>query len=111
MTTEHLHRPMPDAALAVGKAIEPELSALLTRAFNDVMAIEVLGARRHQDALSILFALAATAAAKAILLLGDLYPHATPDQIWLTGITDLQMQTMVDLQEFADRHGKGSAMQ
>ncbi|MBB6191158.1 hypothetical protein FHS51_001380 [Sphingobium wenxiniae] len=110
MSTDHLHRPMPDAARAVGERLEPEAAALLKRAFDEVMAIEALGPTRHHDALSLMFAICASMTAKAIIMLAKLYPAAPSDSIWQAGIVDLQMQASNDfatylamLQEKGDR--------
>ena len=96
MSTQHLHRPMPDAARIVGERLEPEVAALLKRAFDEVMAIEALGPTRHHDALSLMFEQAASMAAKAIVMLGELYPGAAPDVIFQAGIVDLQMRISND---------------
>jgi len=96
MSTQHLHRPMPDAARAVGERLEPEAAALLNRAFEEVMAIEALGPTRHHDALSLMFELTASMAAKAIVMLAELYPSAAPDVIFQAGITDLQVRAAND---------------
>ena len=65
-------------------------------AFDEVMAIEALGPTRHHDALSLMFEQAASMAAKAIVMLGELYPGAAPDVIFQAGIVDLQMRISND---------------
>ncbi|WP_030540588.1 hypothetical protein [Sphingobium sp. DC-2] len=110
MTTGHLERPMQPEAVAIGEKIEARISSLLDHAYQQIGDPRRFGPSAHNDALSMLFELAAAVTAQAIEQLGKRYPLATADQIWLTGITDLQMRASVRLADFRDRqNAKGNA--
>ncbi len=112
MSTEHLHRPMSDAAIEIGKRYETELNQLLMNAFDDVVALPTTDqAAQRQDAMSVAFELAAIAGAKAIAMLGQMFPGATQERIWLTGTTDLQMRMMSALHEFNEQLARRRTVQ
>lgn len=101
MSTEHLHRPMSDAAVKIAQRFEAELTNLLIRSSLEVQEHPAEDeAARRQDAMSVVFELAAIAGAKAIAMLGQMFPDATEERIWLTGTTDLQLRMMSTLQDY-----------
>lgn len=101
MSTEHIHRPLSDAAIQIAQRYEAELNQLLLSAFDDVGALPTSDeAARRQDAMSVAFELAAIAGAKAIAMLGQMFPDVTEERIWITGTTDLQLRMMSTLQDY-----------
>jgi hypothetical protein len=114
MSSDHLHHPMGEAAIAIGQRYERELNALMQRAFDEALATLPAGDAipRQNDAMSLLFELAAIAAAKALVILGERFPAAAVEQIWATGMLDLQMRIQANIDDFhAQRTAPGSMVQ
>ncbi len=111
MSTEHLHRPLAAAVCDIGERVEPQIDALMQAAFEEALLVGYPDDQREHDALSLVFQLTAIMGAKAVILLGDRFPDASPAQIWNTAMTDLQMRIQQAMVELKAQRRAGSSLQ
>lgn len=101
MATEHLNRPMSDAANVIVMSAGNDLASLLEKAAKEILALPTESPQEQlNDALSASMQLAAMATFSAIGAITCAFPHAPREAVWLTGITDLQMRTRALLQDY-----------